>query len=229
MPAGKIFLASKAKRRSLRTKRRMRLPYRLRRRMLQPQVRVQRTFWLSNWTPSTATTNDFWRYYSFNLTLMPDYTQFATIFDTYKLHSFTLILRPRYDSFAGNDTTDTTLPGITNQGGNSVHVIIDPSSTVSPSGAYTTSTLNSFLEHGRVRSYQGNRPIYIKCKYPCYIDDVNNTPGSDYKRSNWFNTNANGVSLRGIHAFVQDVNMTGNFGQSYDVFMQCDISFKGMK
>lgn len=217
--------------RGIKRYRRMRVPRSIvaYKRSVTNHLRTQRTFWVSNWVPGTATTNDFWRYYQFQLQLLPGYTEYTGIFDQYKVNSFSIILRPRYDSFAGNDTTDTVLPAVTNQGGNHVHVIIDPSSIVSPSGAYSSANLNAFLENGKVRTYSGNRAITIKCKYPMFIDDVNTTPLTDFERSRWFNTNAIGVNLRGIHMFIQDVNLTGVFGQSYDVFYNVDISFKGMR
>lgn len=211
-------------------KRRMRLSYKIKRQLREPYLRVRRTFWNFNWVPGTAATSDFWRYITFSANLIPNISEYTNLFDTYRVNSFTVTLRPRYDSFAGNDTTDTTLPGVTNQGGNHVHVIIDPSSPIStPSGTYVFGTLNSFLENGKVRTYDGTKTISIKVKYPCFVDDINNTAASDYKRSTWITTNNTGVSHRGVHMFIQDVNFTGAFGQSYDVFYTVDISFKGSR
>lgn len=225
-----MFLATKAQRaRRASTKRRMRLSYRLKKSLKQPYLRVQRTFWLQHWVPGATATNDFWRYYSVTANNLPSIGEFSGVFDKYKLYSFTITLRPRFDSFAGNDTTDTILPGVTNQQGNHVHVVIDPSSPNSPIGTYNSTTLNQFLENGKVRTYNGIRPIRIKVNYPCFVDDINNTAASVYKRCSWMSLNNLGVTFRGAHIFIQDPNLTGVFGQAYDVFITMDIGFKGLR
>lgn len=227
MPAGKMFLAARAKRSRARSgKRRMRLPRRLKR---QPMLNVTRTWWNSNWSPSTSSTAGFWQYLTTSVGAIPNIAEYTALFDSYKVNSLTITLRPRYDSFAGNDTTDTVLPNVTNQGGNDVHVVIDPKSTVSPSGTYTSANLNAFLENGKVRSYRGMRPITIRIKYPCIADDVNNTASTEFKRPMYISTSNTGVTIRGAHVFISDVNLTGNFGQSYDLFFSMNVTFRGMK
>lgn len=195
----------------------------------QPVLNVTRQWWALNWSPSSGSIGGFWQYLSTSVGSIPNIGEYTALFDSYKVNSFTIILRPRYNSFAGNDTTDTTLPGVTNQGGNDVHVIIDPKSTVVPSGLYTSTNLNTFLENGKVRSYRGMNPITIMVKYPCMSDDVNNTANSDFKRFSYVSTTNTGVSIRGAHVFISDVNLTGIFGQSYDVFYRLNVTFRGMK
>jgi len=93
-------------------------------------VLIKRTAWQSNWTLGTATTNDFWRYQTFNLQQIPSYTELTNLWDRYRIAGVKVTFRPRFTEFAGNDTVDTTLPGITNQSGAYVHIIADPYSVV---------------------------------------------------------------------------------------------------
>lgn len=194
-----------------------------------PSMTIHRKFWAFNWSPATTVTNDFWKYFSQQLTNLSDYAQYTAIFDKYRVNSMKFTLLPRYDSFAGNDTTDTTLPGVTNQAGVCVHVVIDPSTTITPSGSYNSSTLNLFLENGRVKTYSGNKPINFTVKYPMISDDVNGTASAKCIRAPFLNVTQITTPFRGAHVFVQDVNFTGVFGQSFDVFCEMSITFKGMK
>lgn len=191
--------------------------------------KVQRTFWLQNWTPNTTTTAGFWQYLTTSLSSLPDSLSYTNMFDQYKITRIKFTLRLRYDGFAGNDTTDTTLPGVTNQGMTNVHVIIDPTSSVTPLGAYTTGQLNSFLENGKVRSFSGTKPVSITVKYPCVYEDHNGVASSRFQKAQWYSTNLPGVQHRGAHVFLQDINMTGVFGQSFDIFVTMNAIFKGMK
>lgn len=84
--------------------------------IMQSNVNVERTWWSANWTPSTTATNGFWRYITVNLGACPNVSEYTNLFEQYKINKLTFTLRPRYDSFSGENTTDTTPPGVTNQG-----------------------------------------------------------------------------------------------------------------
>lgn len=196
----------------------------------QHRLNVTKTFHGFNWTPSTTTTGDFWKYITVGINNLPELSSYQAVFETYRINSIKYTLRPRYDSFAGNDTTDTTLPGVTNQGGNDVHVIIDPKSQLTPTGAYSTSTLNNFLSNGKVRTYRGMKPISFTVKYPCIADDVNGVAGAKVIRAGFMDLNsATAVQHRGAHVYINDINHTGVFGQSYDVFLTLNVTFQGMR
>lgn len=189
-------------------------------------VTVVRTSYAGSWTPATTTTSDFWKYLSFDIGLFPDIANYRAIFDQVRVNWIKLVMRPRYTNFSGNNTTDTTLPGVTNQGGNEVHVVIDPKSLVTPSGTYTSATLNNFLAQGNVKSYRGTRNIPIMIKYPCISDDINATTNVKRIRAPWHDISRT-LSHFGAHVYVTDVNLTGNFGQAYDWFVTMSLSFKG--
>ena len=219
-----------------------RAPARPRKRMYKPSVprlrvpkhdflKTTRKFWVQNWTPGTGGTTDFWKYFAFTFGDMPNFTDYANIYDSYKITSVLLQLVPRYDGFNGNDTVDTVLPGVTNQGATRVHVAIDPKrrSNDGPTGAYTSATLNTFLERSKTKTYVGNKMISILLKHPCVLTDMNSNANAVAEKSKWLQTNISNVAHQGIHVFLQDINLTGTFGQSFDVFYTFNILFKGQR
>jgi len=100
---------------------------------------------------------------------------------------------------------------------------------MTPSGTYTSANMNTFLENGKVRTYTGVRPFSFTIKYPTVVNDFNNTANSMFQRSPFLPTTNTGVTNQGAHVFIADVNLTGLFTQSYDVFVTAYCTFKGMK
>lgn len=200
-------------------------------RFKQDMLKTTRKFWVQNWTPGTATSTDFWRYFAVTLGDMPNFNDYANIYDSYKITSFMIHLVPRYDGFQGNDTVDTTLPGVTNQGATRVHVAIDPKRRANdgPTGAYTSANLNLFLERSKTRMYLGNKEIKILVKHPCVLTDANANANSQAEKAQWYQTNITNIGHQGAHVFLQDVNLTGTFGQSFDVFYTFNLLFKGQR
>lgn len=199
------------------------------RRVMMGTMNVTRTFWTANWSPDATTTNNFWRYLTMNISSLGWATELATVFDSYKMNAVKFVLRPKFDNYAGNDTTDTTVPGITANGLTNVHIINDPTSTLVPTGVYSTGNLNSFLENGRVKSYQGTRPISIYIKNPTYTQTLA-TGITSRSRSRWVNFNTGGQSIAygGAHVYMQDANFSGVFNQSFDIFVTVYMQVKGL-
>lgn len=189
-------------------------------------LKICRTTYLENWTPNTTTTAGFFRYYQFTPNLIGNWQDYFNLFDQYKICALKFTFRPRYDSFAGNDTTDTTLPGITAQGLTSAHIINDPYSTLSPSGTYTFLNFNAFLEQGKVKSYTGTKPfsVYFKPTINLTTEAGNNMR----RRASWLNVTNNNVH-NGFYIFLQDVNFTGVFNQSYDVFVTSYVMLRNAR
>lgn len=192
---------------------------------------VKRKFYLENWQPSTATTNGFWRYYSFNLAQMFDVGQFQAVFDQYRINAIRVEFHPRYSEFAGNDTTDTVLPGVTNQAGTRLSVMVDTRSSVVPSGAYSSATYNSFLEQGNARTHQGNRPVTVYFRPSVSTTLGANVAGAARKRAPVMMLDASGqqVNHTGFHIFAWDPNFSGTFGQSFDILVTYYLTFRGMR
>lgn len=228
MPAGRMYRfgkkrSSKLRRRLYRKVRRTTVS----RLKLKP-VAFKRTFCLNSWAPATINATDFWKYYQFRMTDLPNLSEYQALFDTYKINGIKVTFRPRFDNYAGNDTTDITPPGVTNQGACYLHLINDPYSTVTPSGTYTRTNLNSFLENGNVKSVKLTRPVSIYVK-PTMTDSVGSgLPQAVRPKYLSLSNNAN-IVHNGFHAFISDVNMTGLFNQAVDVFVTYYFSCKGMQ
>lgn len=194
-----------------------------------PQLSFTRTFWYQNWTPSTVATSNFYRQWSFQLAFMPQYTEFSNIFDQYRINAIKCVFRPRYDGFSGNDTTDTTLPGVTNQAGTKLHVIVDPKANITPVGAYNNGTLNTMLENGRVKTYSGNRDVTVFFK-PMVNNNVGGLNAGRRIKAPWMQcATADAVDHYGFYIFAQDINFTGVFGQSWDMFITYYLQFKDLR
>lgn len=209
--------------------RRLRRNYRISRSPFQAVGYIKRKFWFANWVPSTASTADFWKQMTFNLTNMYNSSEITALYDQYRIAGIKVELHPRYSEFSGNDTVDTTLPGITNQGGTQVHVINDPYNEKSLSGVYNVATLNYFLEQGNVRSYSGNKKIsfYIK---PTVYQTIGGFSTGKRIRAPFLSTQTASTSIHyGADVFMADVNLTGAFGQSFDVFLTYHLQVRGLK
>lgn len=192
---------------------------------------VKRKFYLENWQPNTTTVNGYWRYYTFNLAQMFDVGQYQAVFDQYRINAIRVEFHPRYSEFAGNDTTDTSLPGITNQSGTRLSVLVDQRSSVVPSGAYSSATYNSFLEQGNARTHQGNQPVVVYFRPSVSQTLGANVAGAARKRAPWMMLDASGQSVNhtGFHILAWDANFSGTFGQSFDVLVTYYLQFKGMR
>jgi len=194
-----------------------------------PIINVQRQFHLENWTPSNVATINFWRYYTCSLASLPSYLDFAAPFDQFRINAVKFTFRPRYDSFAGNDTTDTTLPGVSNQSGGRLSVILDPMSNYTPSGVYGASNHNIFLENGKAKVYPGNRDVNVYYK-PTVNQEVGGLSAGKRTRAPFLQcATATGLTHNGFHIYAHDVNFTGVFGQSWDVYVTYYMTFKGLR
>lgn len=192
-----------------------------------PILKCQRTQYIGNWVPSTVTTGDFWKSYQWVLGFVNNNAEFVNLFDLYRFAALRYVFRPRYNSFAGNDTTDTTLPGISNQAGTMLHILKDPYSVSTPAGTYSAATLNTFLEGGNVKTYTGLRPVSVYFKPVVRMTVAGGS--SKPVRSPWLNVTDTTIPHYGFQAFAQDVNLTGVFGQSWDVYVTAYMMFKNLR
>lgn len=191
-----------------------------------PATSFKRTFWSTNFSPTTASTAGFWQYFTTSFSSLPDATAYLEIFDQYKINGVKYTFRPRYDGFNGENTTDTTLPGVTNQAGCYVYTISDPASTLTPTGTYTSATLNTFLEQGNVKMRPGNKTFSVYFK-----PQIDNTMPLATARSSpkWLPLTQRTVVHNGFHCFFADVNLTGVFAQSWDIFITLYFQCKGRR
>lgn len=194
-------------------------------RSIKPQIlTVARKFWLEHWTPVPLTTDRFWKYYTFNPSQIPNWTDYFNLFDQYKINALKFEFRPRWDNYAGNDKT---APPDTNASGTMLHVCNDPYSSVTvPSGVYSSATLNSFMEQGNVKTYPGNRVVSVYFKPTVNMDTA---AGPNVRvRAPWLTNNTISQHL-GFHIFAQDSNFLGIFNQSFDVFVTAYFSMRNVR
>lgn len=194
-----------------------------------PKINVQRSYWYENWTPNTVATNNFWRYYSFRLQDLPSYLDFAAPFDRFRINAIKVTFRPRYDNFAGNDTVDTTLPGVTNQAGCKLTIINDPASNFAPAGVYGSGTYNIALENGKARVHNGNKDINVYFKPMVNSETGGLSAGRRIRAPMLQCSQAAGLVHNGFHVYANDVNFTGVFGQSFDVYVTYYMTFIGLR
>lgn len=191
---------------------------------------VKRTFYQGNWQPNTTTTNGFWRLFAPAMSDLPSLSEYQGLWDSFRIRGIKATFRPRYDSFAGNDTVDTTLPGVTNQSGTRAFVVVDPYTITGPTGTYNAATLNTFLENGsKIRTYEGNRPFSIYWK-PTVDRTLGNVSTGGRMKAPWLQFGAGtAIAHYGFHVFMQDNAFAGTFGNSYDIFYTYYMQFKSSK
>lgn len=186
----------------------------------------KRTFWVGTATPSASSTPGFWTYQSWSLSQLPDVANYTALFDQYKINGVKVVYRPRYDGFNGADTTDIVLPGTTAQGSTQAHIIADTNSQVTPSGTYTSTTLNTFMENGNVRTYSGSKAfsVYYRPKIGQSL-----TTSSTRVTAPWIDTTNSTIPHYGHHLFFTDTGLTGVFNQAFDQYVTFYFQCRGMR
>jgi len=167
------------------------------------------------------------------LSYVSGYQDITNMFDEFRICALKYEFHPRFSGFDGANTTDTTLPGVTNQAGTKLHILLDKKSTLTPSGTYTSTQLNTLMENGEVKTYSGNRKIVVYLRNPTIGEVLTGGGGTTPQRMKtpgFLRTdNGAGVQHYGFHAFAQDNNFSGTFGQSWDIFVTAYISCRNLK
>lgn len=185
-------------------------------------VKVCRTAYGGAWTFGTATTNDFWRYNTVTMNQMNNFAELANLFDEYKLCAVKQTWRPRYDSVNAPGAAGTVA-----QPQAYAHIIMDPESTLTPTGTYNNTALNSFLEQGKVRSRTLNRPFSVYWKPKCSLQAA---VGTRRVYSPWLPTSTTTLSFGGYHMFLQQNNFDNtNTNIVLDSYVTFYLMFRGQK
>lgn len=196
-------------------------------RLIRPNKLVtKRTFYLENWSFSTALISGYWRYYSFALNQVPNLVEYQGLFDEYKINAIKVTFRPAYDSVP----SDAPALNINTGPQAYAHVSIDPAATNLPSGIYNSSTVNSFLENSGVKTYTANKPFSVYFK-PMIRDQVQGTgQNAELRRPRYIRTNEPGATHAGFNIMLQQNNMSANNSRiSLDVFVTFYLSLKNMR
>lgn len=181
-------------------------------------LNVKRVYNLTTFTPSTASTAGFWNYYGFQTSSLPDWGQYTSVFDQFRVNALKFTFYPRF--------TDVN---IGSQSQIYATYIIDPQSTILPTGVYSRANLNMLMEQSGVKTRSGNRPIAIYYK-PKMADDINAVINSTYSNK-WLSTQAGNQIHRGFHIFFHDANFNGGgfVNVSYEIVVTVYMSFKNIK
>lgn len=188
----------------------------------------RRKFWLESWSPTSVNVSGFWRRYNQSFTNLPNFAELSALFEHYRINKIKLTFMPAYDSFAGNDNSDTGLPGITFNTGTYVHILNDPQSTQDPLGVYGSTTLNRFMELGKVKTIVGIRPFSIYYTPAIVVGSI----ASQFVSPRWLPMSANNQTHFGPQVYMQLPNFSGAAGstwmQTWDVYVTMYLQVKGM-
>lgn len=208
-----------------RKKRYMQRKPRIPRAIVPSRFAVKRVRFQETWVFSTATTSGFWRYYTWNNTNFNAFNEFSALFDEYKINALKYTFRPAYD------TVDISVAsGATPTGAQAyAHVVVDPSSTVIPSGTYTSAVLNGFLENSGVKTYTLNKPFSVYFKPKVQDQLLGGGTGTRTLRPTYIKT-SEAVDHRGFHMFLQqNAVSTVNTAIKLDVFITAYATFRNLK
>lgn len=192
---------------------------------LRNQVTLKRTYYSGIWTVSNTTTSDFWKY--FEPTLSNGFNnpaEFTGVFDQYRINGITVTFRPRFDNVAAPVTGSTPMTMLKPY----LCTIVDPQSTLTPTGVYSPSTLNVLLENGgKIRS--ATRPLSVWYK-PMVQIPTNIGSGVMYVKSPWLRSVDTATPHRGFHAHFFEQSFGTNFTDlSFDVYVTMNVTFKDVK
>lgn len=196
-------------------------------------VNVKRTWYAGSWQLSTVGVSDFWRYYEPTIAgasaLNPgfnNFAEFAAVFDRYRVNGIRLTFRPRFDNVAAPVTGATPLLSVLPY----ITTVVDPQSTVNPSGVYGSGTLNTLFENGgKTRKVTNSASVYWK---PQIALPTNIGGGVFHKRAPYLSTSTTSVPMRGAHVYLHTNNFsTGTAMQDVlvDVYVTWYVTFKNLK
>lgn len=200
-------------------------------RMTKPVVasmNLVRTTYFGATTFSSASTPGFWQYRIVSAAQLPSFPELAAVFDEYKISALKFTFRPRYDGYDAADpvTSGTPSPLVMC----TAHVINDPGSSMVPLGSYTSGTLNSFLENGKVKSYPLVKPFSVYYRPKVLTTALGGGTGVITKAAPWIRTVDADVTHRGFHMFLQNNNMTAtNTSLILDTFITFYMKFRGSR
>lgn len=187
---------------------------------------VKRTFYAGNWTFGTVTTNDFWRYGVITLSNLPSASDFTALFDEYKINAIKVTYRPSYDSVP----SDAPALNVNTGPQSFAHIVVDPGSTLIPTGTYNSTTLNTFLENSGVRTVTTNKPFSIFWKPKIRVQAAGGGTTSEVRKGGYMRTSDTGVVYTGYHMFLQQNNFaTSNTRIALDSYVTLYMSFRNLR
>lgn len=188
---------------------------------------VKRTFHLQTWAWSTTATSGFWQYLSYSLSNLPNLSEYQALFDLYKINGIKLTFRPNIDGVNPSDVAAATGGGM-----GSVHYIIDPQNTFTPTGTWNQTTVNQFMELGNVKTRNMAKPFSIYWKPRIFDQLAGGGSTSRAMSPRFLRLDSPGVTHTGVHVLLHPSNSfatTPTFRVTFDIFATFYLQFKGMK
>lgn len=186
---------------------------------------TKRIVYQGSWQFSTASTTGFWRYLTVTANnATPNFVEVQALFDEYKINAVKWTFRPRYDTTTVTDASTGSSPQAY------AHFVIDPASTVTPTGVYGAANLNTFLEQSGVQTRTLNKPFSIYLR-PKIADSLSGgTSASRAIAPSFIKTSNAGVEHTGVHMFIQQNNMANtNANIILDQFVTVYMQYRNLK
>lgn len=198
-------------------------------RSLIPQINMKRTFYYDTWSPNSASTNGFWRQLSIRFDQIPNNTELSAVFGQYKLNAVKFAMIPSFSEFDGSQEQQTS-PVITPMA--HVWVCYDKYTTTTPSGVYSVTTLNNFMEQGQIKTVKdSNKLINIYQKSPTYAGwDASAGTYTKLKAASWQRTDGGtGVTHNAAQVFINtsDANLPAT--NVYQIICTVYLSLKNQR
>lgn len=157
----------------------------------------KRRYSIQTLAPNALATAGFWQYYTFQPSVLPNWSELASLFEFYKLAAIKYTYYPKYDSV--DAATAAPIVYGTYQ--------VNPTSTLVPTGTYNRTTLNNLMENFNTKTVRLDKPISIYYR-PKLADDINTVTGVKFINPMIATSTGGNQFFRGHHMFFHDANFS---------------------
>lgn len=184
---------------------------------------VKRKVRLQTWLFSAATTDGFWRYYTIAVNSLPGISDYLNTFEEYKICALKYEFIPQYTQVTYNDTGSVTQPAYT------LWLAADPrTSTINPTGTYSTGTFNNFLQEcNTARTFKQGRTGTVFYR-PTIAESLAGTTTDKFIKAPWLRSTNSAALHFGHHAFIQAHNFAAP-DLDIEVYVTMYVKFRGAK
>lgn len=189
-----------------------------------PYLKTTLNTYIGAWGFGTASVSDYWRYFTTTPSAWNGFSDLASVFDEYKVHSIEYTFVPRYTEHNADTATASIAPTVL------LHSIIDPGSTVIPTGIYGATSLNAFLANGDVKTSVCDKIIKVSYKPKVSMQLFGGSTATSVINATWAKTSDTGTDHRGFHMYMHQNNFSTVAGNTVlDMFVKVNLEFRSMK
>lgn len=193
-------------------------------------VSLKRVFLVDTWAPNTTSVTGFWRQLKIQFSQIPQYTEMTAMFGQYRINAIRYSLVPCFTGFDGSQDLQTS-PAISSQ--TNLFICHDKYTTLTPSGTYGASTLNAFMEQGKiqiVRNPNALVKVYVN-KPTIYYWDTHQGNAPNLKVATWQRTDNNNINVDhyGPNVFVNSHDATLSSAQVWQIYATVYLQLKNQK